>query len=397
MQRTAKLTITATILTTILLALGACSSGGGSGDSKDSMVAATVNGKNIMLAEVERGVSQQSGGKQAALSQLELAQARLQVLDNLIQKEVLFQRAEKENLLPTEDEISQAVTSQKTQAGMTEEEFQKQLKEQGLTEVSLREEARKLLAVQKLQGKYTGTVSISDREVEEYYVANKQQFVVGRGLELSEIMVDPRDNGMQDDAKNEADAKSKIDAVYQQLKSVGTERFGEVAMARSEDGNTQGGDIGFKTQDELKRAGMPESLITQLFAMQPGDYTQPVQFFNGGWYIFKLKRKQLETENRTLESAGVRPGITETLRGQRQQLLNSVLFKISLYEAKIVNNLASDMLSNPNNLGLRPASPGAIASPSASTATTTPQASAPATTASPAAAASPKATTSTKH
>ena len=88
MQRTAKLTITATILTLILLALGACS--GGAGDSKDSTVAATVNGKNIMLAEVERGVSSQSQGKQAQLSQLELAQARLQILGSLIQREVLF-------------------------------------------------------------------------------------------------------------------------------------------------------------------------------------------------------------------------------------------------------------------------------------------------------------------
>ena len=63
-------------------------SGGGS-DAKDSTVAATVNGKNIMLAEVERALNQQAGGKQSQLSQLELAQARLQILGSLIQREVL--------------------------------------------------------------------------------------------------------------------------------------------------------------------------------------------------------------------------------------------------------------------------------------------------------------------
>jgi peptidyl-prolyl cis-trans isomerase SurA len=392
-QRTLKLTIFATLLAVILLSLAACSKSGSS-DSKDETVAATVNGRNIMLAEVERIVSAQSGGKQDQVSQLLMAQMRLEALDGLIQKEVLLQRAEKEKLLPTEDEVSQYVTAQKTQGGMTEEEFQKRLKAQGLTAESFREEARKLLAIQKLQTKYTGNVNISDREVEDYYNANRVQFVTGRGLDLGEIMVDPRDNGLQDDAKNEADAKVKIDALYTQLKSIGTERFGELAVARSEDGNTQGGDIGFKTQDELKRAGMPETLITQLFGLQPGDYTQPVQFFNGGWYIFKLKRKQLETENRTLESPGVRPEITETLRGQRQQLLNSVLFKISLYEAKIVNKLANTMLNNPSNLGLRPASSSATATP-ASSSTATPQTAAPASTASPAAAAaSPKASAS---
>jgi hypothetical protein len=360
--KTVKLTIAFTLLTLITLGLSGC--GGGSEGAKDGGVAATVNGKTITVAEVERRVSQQVNGQEAKLSQQQFATAKLTVLDSLIQEEVLYQRAEKEKLLPTEDEISQTITTQK--AGMTEEEFQRKLKEQKLTPEAFRDETRRLLAVQKLQAKYTGDVKISDHEVEEYYAANKQQFIVGRGLDLAEIMVDPRDNGLQDDAKNEADAKTKIDAAYAKLKEIGTERFGELALAKSEDGNTQGGDIGFKTQDELKRAGMPEALITQLFSMQPGEYTQPVQFFNGGWYIFKLKRKQLETENRTLESQGVRPQITEALRNQRQELLNSILFKITLYDAKIVNNLANEMLINPNNLGLRPAAPGSAPTTAAS-------------------------------
>ena len=108
---------------------------------------------------------------------------------------------------------------------MTEEEYQKRLKEQGMTNESLRDETRRLLAVQKLQAKYTGGVNISDHEVEEFYAANKQQFIEGRGLELAEIVVGPRDNGAQDDAKNEADAKTKIDQVYSDLKSKGTERL----------------------------------------------------------------------------------------------------------------------------------------------------------------------------
>ena len=105
MERTVKLIIAAATLAVIVLSLGACSSGG-SAESNDSTVAATVNGKNIMSAEVERTVSAQSGGKQAQLSQLELAQARLQVLGSLIQREVLFQRADREKLLPTEDETT---------------------------------------------------------------------------------------------------------------------------------------------------------------------------------------------------------------------------------------------------------------------------------------------------
>ena len=99
----------------VALVLGGCSSGGGS-EANDSMVAATVNGRNIMLADVERAISAQAGGKQAQLSSLELAQARLQVLSSLMQREVLFQRAEREKLLPTDDQITATINQQKQQS-----------------------------------------------------------------------------------------------------------------------------------------------------------------------------------------------------------------------------------------------------------------------------------------
>jgi parvulin-like peptidyl-prolyl isomerase len=309
---------------------------------------------------VEHLISKQTQGQQAQLSPLQIAQARLQVLENLIQKEVLVQRAEKENLKPTDDEISQYITAKKQEAGLTEEEFQKQIKAQNETEQSLREEARKLLAIQKLEAKYTGSVSISDREVEDYYQRNKESFTLGKGVELAAIVVDPRDNGATDDAKGEAEAKLKIDNIYQQLKGAD---FAEVARARSEDqSNVQGGDIPFLTEDQLKQNGFPDTLIAKFFSMQVGDYSEPVEF-RSRWYVFKLKRKQTETENRTLESPNVRQEITEALRSQRQQLLNLVLLEVAMVEAKIVNNLASSMLANPSNLGLRPASPDTSASP----------------------------------
>ena len=196
MRKIAKLSIAFTLAALAALTFTACGSDGP--DAKDNTVAATVNGKPIMASEIEVLITAQTGGKQAQMTQLALAQARLQILDSLIQKEVLFQRADREKLLPTDDEISQYITTRKQEGGMTDEEFQKQLKAQGQTEQGLREEARKLLAIQKLQNKYTASVSISDREVEEYYSANKDQFVLGRGVELADIVVDPHDNGLQD-------------------------------------------------------------------------------------------------------------------------------------------------------------------------------------------------------
>lgn len=352
-RRHQKLILLTTVALSALL-ISACSRS----ESAENTVAATVNGRKILQADVERVIQQQTQGKQAQLSGHDLAQTRLSVAENLIRREVLFQRAEQEKLLPTEEQITTAINQQKQESGVTQEEFDRQLKQQNMTNEALREEAKKDLAIKALQDKYAGKITISDREVEEYYNANRQAFVLGKGLELADIVVDPRDNGLQDDAKTEADAKQKIDGIYQQIKTVGTERFGEVALAKSEDqSRVRGGDIGFASEEDLKENNFPPALITRLFAMQPGDYTDPVQF-NGRWYIFKLKRKQTEVENRTLESPGVRQQITVELTKQRKEILDAALIMVALSEAKIVNNLASTMLSNPSNLGLRPASTG---------------------------------------
>ena len=379
-----------TCLAVSAVVLAGCASSGTT--SNDNMVAATVNGRNIMLQEVEREVNRQAGGNPSALSQLQLAQARLTVLSNLIQREVLFQRAEREKVLPTEAQIDGAIAQQKEQAGTTQEDFDKALKAQNMSIETLREEARKNLAIAALQDKYSGKITISDREVEDFYSGNRNQFKNERGVALAMIMVDPADNpNIADDAKNEADAKLKIDNIYQQLQ--GKADFATVARAKSEDVNSLrgGGDIGFATEEDLKSNGFPPEVVSNLFgSMQVGDYTQPT-FFRGKWYIFKLAEKRLQTENLTLESPGVRQQITQGLTNQRKQILNAALLEVAINEARIVNNLAANMINNPGNLGLRPAGEGSTPAqqPATSSPAASPAASAPATSNSPGATSSP--------
>jgi parvulin-like peptidyl-prolyl isomerase len=341
----------------IAFAFAACSSNGGG--ASDTTVAATVNGKPIMLKEVERVIHQQAQGKEAQMSAHDLAQARLQVLDKLVQREVLYQRAEQEKLLPTEEQITTWINQQKQQNGTTQEEFDRQLKEQGMTNEALREEAKKDLGVNSLQDKYASKISISDREVEDYYNNNKKQFVNERGVALAVIIVDPADNSQQgivDDSKSDSDAKAKVDSIYQQLKG-GTSDFATVARAKSEDASwSRGGDIGFFTEDGMKQAGLPKDIIDLLMGpMQVGGFSEP-KLVNNRWYIFKLQEKHLQTENLTLESQGVRQQVTVKLTNERKDILNAALLVVALTESKIVNNVAADMLSNPSNLGLRPAS-----------------------------------------
>jgi parvulin-like peptidyl-prolyl isomerase len=344
-------------VTSISLIIIACNRGKDGGDANDSS-AATVNGKDIKLSKVNKLLNQQAGGQESQLSPIQLATARMQILDSLIQQEVLYQRAEKEKLLPTEDQISQELTSQKQQNRMTEEEYQKRLQDMGQTEADLRDEIKRTLAIRNLQEKVNGKISISNQEVEAFYNENKASFVSARGVSLSAIMTDPNDNGLTDDAKSDLEAKAKIDLISQRLKSAD---FATVARAQSEDPNSNiyGGDIGFIPEEKLKQMGAPPDLVSSLFgSMQVGDITSPINI-NNRWYIFKLTNRQLQNENLTLESPGVRDQIKETLINQRRAILNSALLTVAMNESKITNHLAQKMLESPENLsGARPANAG---------------------------------------
>src|SRR3982751_4417401 len=84
--------IVAGLAAALLVACGGAGTGSGTGEGNETH--AQVNGKVITMEEVDRAVKAQAQGQQARFSPLELAGARLQVLDQMIQQEVMFQKAE---------------------------------------------------------------------------------------------------------------------------------------------------------------------------------------------------------------------------------------------------------------------------------------------------------------
>jgi parvulin-like peptidyl-prolyl isomerase len=369
----------------VFVAAGAaCKRGASAGGAKD--IAATVNGKEITLGEVDRVISQQTGGQQALLSPLELGARRLQVLDDLIKQEVLFQRAEKEKLLPSDDEITQVINEQKQQSGITSDVYQRILKESGQTEEGLREVARKQLAIRKLLERVDGKIDTpTDKEVEDFYNANRERYVSARGVGLAAIYADPQDNGATNDAKSESEAQNKINIIYQRLKGGGD--FATVAREQSEDPNTvsRGGEIGFFSEDELKRAGFPSDLIGKFFGneMQIGDITPPTRGSDNRWSIWKLTSRRLQSENLTLDRPEVRKDAADNIVDTRKQLVNAALLEVAMREAKIENKLAESMLNSANSLSsLRPAGAAKPAAPAASPAANSSPAATPAASAS---------------
>ncbi|MEK7832474.1 MAG: SurA N-terminal domain-containing protein, partial [Acidobacteriota bacterium] len=122
---------------------GGSGSSNGSGGGDD--VAATVNGKKIQIKDLDSVIAQQFRGQEAQLSQLAQAGYRLQALDTMINNEVLYQRAEKDGISPTDDEVRQAVQRYKQERSLTEEAFAAELKAINQTEEQFRDLAKRQL------------------------------------------------------------------------------------------------------------------------------------------------------------------------------------------------------------------------------------------------------------
>ncbi|HEX6183399.1 MAG TPA: SurA N-terminal domain-containing protein [Pyrinomonadaceae bacterium] len=369
------------LVTAFALAIAACNSKGKTGGND---VAATVNGKDITLADVDRIVNQQAQGQQ--LPTLQQAAARLQVLDKLIERQVLYARAEKEKTVPNDDEVTTFINQQKQ--SRTVEEWEKGLKDSGFTEEQVREEARKDIAIRKLQEKLYGKITIRDQEITDFYNANRAQFVNPRGVYLSDIVVDPGDSGgvFKDDAKSDAEATAKIQRIYATLK--GGADFADIARTSSEDASgVRGGEIGMANEQDLQQNGFPAELISRFFnQLAVGSYTEPIRFADGRWYIFKLTNRQLENTPLSPDDPRVRDQIKQGLINQRQTILNEALIRNAMSDVTVVNRLAESMLSDPNMLGgNQSVAPGAAASPAATTAATPAAGASPSATAAPAA------------
>ena len=330
----------------------------GTGGVNPNEVAATVNGTEIKMEEVERILKQQTRGEESKLSPLELAAARLQVLEGLIQKEVLFQKAQSEDTVPTDDEVNAELNRLKTESGKSKEQFEKEMKESGASDESIKDGLKKDMAINKLIEKITGKIEPpKESEIEAFYNGNKEAFKAKRGAQLAAIVIDPAKVGEGDTTTNQVEAQQRAKELGDRLLRGGTD-FATVAREFSEDPQTRsrGGDWRYFTEDEMRQTfgqGFADFVMNRA---ENGTIIPQAIPLEGKILIIKVQQKKEKDEDQTLETPGVREQITKTLIDSRKQLLTQSYAAVAMSDAKIENFLARKVIENPNELsGARPA------------------------------------------
>lgn len=335
----------------LLLALAS-----GCGRSHDANVVATVNGKPIMRAEVEQVYQANLGDSNQQPSGVQAEIMRLNILRELIDTEIVMQRAAKLNLTATDDEVQERLNEIK--APFTPEEFQKRLDSQHMTLDDLKREIRRSRTEEKLFNKeITSRINVTDADIAAYYNAHKAEFdLLEPQYRLAQIMVTsipmpPQQVGNLQNSKamNDAEAKRKIEMLHNRLES--GDDFSALAMNFSESPNTSGngGDMGYIAESQLRQEPEVYAAVTKLKPGEitdilpvyaPGDTKKPV-----GYAIYKLLDREAAGQ-RQLDDPRVQQKIRQDLRDSREQLLKNAYLEMLRDQARVENYYAEEILKN---------------------------------------------------
>jgi peptidyl-prolyl cis-trans isomerase SurA len=304
-------------------------------------VAATVNGRAVTHAELDKQFGRSFPSQPESMSPDQVQFQKLELLRVMIDEEIMLQRAEKLGLIATDAEVDAKFNE--IRAPYTQEEFQKQLDAQKLTVEELKSKLRRDLSVEKLVNKeIISQISITDKDITDFFEANKGAFnYPENSYHVAQIIVTPAPdsnvrNLKRDKAANEEQARRKVQMLEARLRQ--GEDFAALAQNYSEDPNSapNGGDMGFVPESALVNADADtrKAILTLL----PGQVSTPIRT-PVGYRILKVMAR-VPAGQRELNDPKVQQDIRETLRNRKEQLLRNAYVDACRNDAEVTNQFA---------------------------------------------------------
>jgi peptidyl-prolyl cis-trans isomerase C len=225
---------------------------------------------NIQLARV----SQQ--GKQMTDDQL--AGLKNDILNNLIEREILYQQSQKVGIQVTDQTVDDQLATIKKRFP-NETEYKNALSKMNLSEDEVKAQIKRGLSIKELiDQQITSKVVITDEESKAYYDKNPQMFKQPEQIKASHILI--KVDAKADETKK-AEARKKIEEVQQKLKDGGD--FAALAKEYSEGpSSAKGGDLGY-----FRRGQMVKPFEEAALALKPNEVSDVVET-RFGYHIIKV-------------------------------------------------------------------------------------------------------------
>lgn len=211
------------------------------------------------------------------------------ILQQLLVQKLLKQQALIDSVLVDDNQVDQEIDRRirsSIQRAGGEERLEQFLNKSILQyKDEIRPEIRDLLIVEKMQGKITENVSVTPREVEQYFNSYKKDSLpdIGTEYEIGEIVLHP------ELSKTEKQKYfDKLDAIRLRIKS--GEDFSFLAKTYSEDPGSaaEGGDLGF-----FDRSAMVKQFTAMAFKLKVGEVS-PVFETENGFHILQVIERRGE-------------------------------------------------------------------------------------------------------
>lgn len=310
--------------------------------------AARVNGYRITHAELEKYYQSQvtDSGGDATPDQERMM--RLNLLGELIDRQIMLDRAEKLGLMAVDDEVESSFQEYGSRF-RDEAEFERHLEDASATVEEIKNELRRNLTIENLlHSRITSRIEVSESEMRDYYDKNLGNFnVPEQQVHLAWILVTARSetpvpNLQNDDATDAETAKKKILMLEARLQD--GEDFATLAQNYSEDpvSTASGGDLGFIPQSSLEQVDL--TLRRVVASLSPGDVS-PVIPTGDEYRIIKIISTE-QAGQRDYSDPRVQQTIRETIRGRKDQLLRAAYLEVARNEAEIDNYLARSVVAD---------------------------------------------------
>jgi peptidyl-prolyl cis-trans isomerase SurA len=286
-------------------------------------IVARVNNSIITRADLRRNREQTAqDAKEQNLSQKQVEEREANALRDLIDQQLLMQKAADLGISADADLVKRLDDLRKQMKAGSMEELQKLAESQGVSWEEFKQNTKNGILTQKVIGSEVGShIQVTREEIQKFYDEHKSEFAQPERVRLSEILIATNPNAPKPEpgkvstleappsAEQVAAAEAKANDIYKQLTDGA--KFDELARKLS-NGSTadQGGDLGY-----FKRNDLAKELEDKSFALKPGQFTQPIRTRQG--FIILRVNDHIEAGTPTFER--VRDQIQEQLYSQKVQ------------------------------------------------------------------------------
>ena len=206
---------------------------------------------------------------------------RLEALEQLIDKELLWQEAQRLEIEVTDDAVQEVRASVET-GFRSADAFQRRIEASGFDDASYDDYLRQDLAAALALNALIGQIPISEEEVRKVYEANQDAFVRLEEVRARHILI-----RRPPDAAEAELAAQRVEKLKARIQA--GEDFSELAGEYSEDSSAeQGGDLGY-----FGRGRMVEPFEAVAFALAPGEVGGPVAT-PFGWHLIRVEDHRAE-------------------------------------------------------------------------------------------------------